>query len=328
MRNFLYPKIQPYAQFYLDVTHPHSLYVEECGNPNGLPVIFIHGGPGAGCSEDDRRFFNPDTYRIILFDQRGCGRSKPSAELDNNTTNYLINDIELIRGHLGVQQWIVFGGSWGSTLSLAYSEYFPDPVLALVLRGIFFGSEEEINSLSNGCGMSRFYPEEYLVYKNFITTDKQDNLHAAYYDIMKNGALPEKYKAANNFVNWDMRGVSLVAPPKINDPESQSDNILAEALVQCHYMVNGCFLETDQIINNISKIAHIPTTIVHGRYDMLCPPQKAFDLHQALPNSELYFTQKAGHASRDEGTGEKLVETMNKLAERLVIQSCGTVPSS
>jgi proline iminopeptidase len=320
MRNFLYPELQPYSQCYLNVTPPHSLYVEECGNPNGLPVIFIHGGPGSGCSENDRRFFDPDKYRIILFDQRGCGRSKPLALIENNTTDDLVNDIEIIREHLSIRRWIVFGGSWGSTLSLVYAESNPEPVLSLVLRGIFLGTREEIDHLNEG-GMSRFYPEEYLAYKNFIAIEDQGNLHCAYYEIMKYSEPEEKIKAAESFVKWDMRGISLDCPPAdlINTGDNP-DKLVAEALIQCHYMFHNCFLIPDQIMSNTSKITHVPTTIVHGRYDMLCAPQKAYDLHSALANAELFFAQRAGHASRDEGTGEKLVETMDKLAQNSIAE--------
>jgi proline iminopeptidase len=318
MQTYLYPKIEPYSHFYHDVSPPHRLYVEECGNPKGLPVIFIHGGPGAGCSKEDRRFFNPDIYRVILFDQRGCNRSTPLALLENNTTDDLISDIESIRTHLNIKKWIVFGGSWGSTLSLLYAETYPAFVLSLVLRGIFLGSEEEFEYLNTGA-MSRFYPEEYLTYKALIPQEKQNNLHLAYYDILKNGSQPEKFEAARRFTNWDMRGVSLATPLTPIEQKDCSYEILAEALIQCHYMVNNCFLKHEQIIRSITNIIHIPTTIVHGRYDMLCAPEKAYALHQLLPHSKLFFTQKAGHASRDEGTIEKLVEAMDKLAETLNI---------
>jgi proline iminopeptidase len=318
MQTSLYPKIEPYNHFYHDVTAPHRLYVEECGNPKGLPVIFIHGGPGAGCSKDDRRFFNPEKYRIILFDQRGCNRSTPLALLENNTTDHLISDIESIRIHLNIKKWVVFGGSWGSTLSLVYAETHPDPVYALVLRGIFLGSEKEFEHLNSG-GMSRFYPEEFLTYQAFIPKEKQNNLHLAYYDIMTNGSQIEKLEAARCFTNWDMRGVSLAAPYMLIKQEECTTEILAEALIQCHYMVNRCFLKDGQIARNITKISDVPTTIVHGRNDMLCAPEKAYELHQALPDSELFFTQKAGHASRDQGTKEKLIETMDKLAEGIVL---------
>jgi len=318
MKTSLYPEIEPYSHFYHDVTPPHRLYVEECGNPSGLPVIFIHGGPGAGCSKEDRRFFNPDVYRIILFDQRGCNRSTPLALLENNTTEHLISDIESIRVHLNIEKWVVFGGSWGSTLSLVYAETYPDAILSLVLRGIFLGSKGEIEYLNSGA-MNRFYPEEYQTYKALIPEEKQSNLHLAYYNIMKDGSQTEKMEAARRFTNWDMRGVSLSTPLVPIEQENCSIEILAEALIQCHYMIHNCFLKEDQIPRNIINIIHIPTTIIHGRYDMLCAPQKAYELHQILPNSELFFTEKAGHASRDEGTIDKLIETMDKLAKALEI---------
>ena len=321
MKTCLYPEIEPYSHFYHNVTSPHRLYVEECGNPKGFPVIFIHGGPGAGCSKEDRRFFNPDIYRVILFDQRGCNRSTPLALLENNTTEHLVSDIESIRIYLNIKKWIVFGGSWGSTLSLVYAETYPKTILSLVLRGIFLGSESEFTHLNSGA-MSRFYPEEYLTYKALIPKEKQNDLHSAYYDIMKNGSQAEKLEAARRFTNWDMQGISLSTPLPPIEHEECTIEILSEALIQCHYMVHNCFLEHEQITRNIINIIHIPTTIVHGRYDMLCAPQKAYELHQILPNSELFFTQKAGHASRDEGTVDKLVETMDELAK--VLKICKT----
>ena len=240
------------------------------------------------------------------------------ALLENNTTDHLISDIESIRIHLNIKEWIVFGGSWGSTLSLVYAETYPENIRHLVLRGIFLGSEGEFKHLNNGA-MGRFYPEEYLTYKALIPEEKQNNLHLAYYDIMKNGSQSEKLEAARRFTNWDMQGVSIDTPITPIEQEDSSIEILAEALIQCHYMVNNCFLKCEQIIRSITSIGHIPTTIVHGRYDMLCAPQKAYELHQVLPHSELFFTQKAGHASRDEGTLEILIETMDKLAESLDI---------
>ena len=312
----MYPEIKPFNDFFLDVTGNHSIYVEECGNPEGIPLIFIHGGPGAGCSADDRRFFNPDKYRIILFDQRGCGRSKPLASIQNNTTTDLINDIESIKRQLNIEKWIVFGGSWGSTLSIVYAENFADSVSALVLRGIFLATAEEIGYL-NSAQSRRYYPEEYLKYANFIDENKRDNLQLAYYEMMNNGPDAKKIEAAKYYRDWELNSAFLSPPAGFDDANEPAKKVLAESLIQCHYMVNMCFLSPGYITTNINRIVDIPTHIVHGRYDLLCAPSSAYELHKLLPQSELTFTQRAGHVSREEGTGAKLVEIMDLLADKL-----------
>lgn len=316
MNRSLYPNIEPYNTFYYNVTSPHQLYVEECGNPLGVPVIFIHGGPGAGCSREDRRFFNPDIFRVVLFDQRGCNRSKPLGLLENNTTNDLINDIELIRAHLKIDKWFVFGGSWGSTLSLLYAENFPERVLHLILRGIFLGSDNEFQHLNSGAA-SHFYPEEFLVYKSIIPEENHNDLHLAYYEILKNSNVDKKLEAARLFMNWDMLNVSLESTFIPISKEEVTEKLLAEALIQCHYMVNKCFLGKGQVINNIRNIINLPVTIVHGRYDLLCAPKIAFELHKLLPQSEMFFIQTAGHSSRDKGTLDRLVGIMDELGMSL-----------
>lgn len=311
--DYLYKPIEPFNSFHLDVSDLHKVYVEECGNPAGMPVLFIHGGPGAGCSADDRRFFNPEHYRIILFDQRGCGRSKPLASIEDNTTQHLVSDIEKIRSHLKIDNWIVFGGSWGSTLSLVYTETFPKRVSALVVRGVFLAKDENISYL-NRAETKRFYPQEYEEYLNFIDKDKRNNLQSAYYELMKHGDKNTKVEAAKKYRNWEMNSAFLTPPAEFAPSDESPTRVLAESLIQCHYLVNRCFLEENQIKHNLDAIYDIPTFIVNGRYDLLCPPDIAYELHQAHPNSELFICQEAGHVSREKGTGEKLVEIMDNLA--------------
>lgn len=309
----LYPEIKPYKHYFIDVDVPHSLYVEECGNPNGLPVIFIHGGPGAGCTEADRRFFDPAKYRVILFDQRGCGRSTPLAELSNNTTPHLIADIEKIRLQLGIDRWVVFGGSWGSTLSLAYTQTHPDVPLALIIRGIFMATSKELSHL-NIMGMRAFYPEEFERFVNYLPEGKRENVFESYYELMTTGEFDTRADAAKEYSDWHMNGVCLNEIALGMEPDEDPQSILAATVIECHFMVNGCFFEPDQLLNNLAKIEHIPMTIIQGRYDLLCPPEAAWKLHKALPLSELHINQKAGHASRDPGNGDLLVEATDAVS--------------
>ncbi len=319
MTTTLFPSIEPYNHFYLDLDSVHSLYVEECGNPEGIPAVFIHGGPGAGCSADDRRFFDPARYRIILFDQRGCGRSLPLAELKDNTTQYLIADIEKIRQHLKINQWVVFGGSWGSTLGLAYAQAHPGIPLALILRGVFLGTQSEIDFFTD-YGMGRFYPQEYLRFKQYLPKQYQDNPDVGYYKLMTTGDKESRVAAAKSYTAWPMACLSLT-PGSVNLSEEEPEAALAEALLEVHYMVNQCFLSPGQLMDGMDKIQHIPTKIVQGRYDLITPPIAAYEVHKALPNSELNIINTAGHYSRDPGTAEGLVDATNSIAASLLESS-------
>lgn len=311
----LFPPITPYHQFELPVTPPHMLYVEECGNPDGLPVIFIHGGPGVGCSEADRQFFDPKKYRIILFDQRGSGRSKPLACLENNTTNDLISDIELIRKTLKIDKWVVFGGSWGSTLSLLYTQAHPEPAIALILRGIFLATKAEFAHLFQS-GMSKVFPQEFERFKNFIAPDKQDDLLTAYCDLITGPDRDIARKAAYYYVEWEANGVTLAPQSGLVDPDSETD--IANGIIECTYLANQCFIEEGQILENMDKIAHIPMYIAHGRFDSIVTPHNAWKLFKAHPNAVLKITDNAAHASRETTTASELVGYTNLVADMLL----------
>jgi len=317
--NEFYPEISPYNDFLLSVDQQHQLYVEECGNPNGQPVIFIHGGPGAGCSTKDRRFFDPEQYRIILFDQRGCGRSLPHGCLDNNETHYLINDIERIRQHLSIDAWHVFGGSWGSTLSLVYAQAHADKVNSLVLRGIFLGRDIDTNWTFAGGGATRIYPDYWHDYLAALprrkarrkAEDKAEGTSqvsvATAYNILVGEDKELAQKVATAWSIWEIRCCTLLPDQDFVDAATSDDSAWTLARHEAHYMVNNCFLTDNQILANCDKIKDIPTAIVHGRYDIVCPADNAWLLHQALPKSTLVISEASGHASIEPNTKHHLI---------------------
>jgi len=304
-----YPDIEPYNHFHLQVSASHSLYLEECGNPDGIPVLFVHGGPGAGCKEDDRCFFDPELYRIIIFDQRGCGRSKPLGSIKSNTTQDLVHDIEYIRQYLTIENWLVFGGSWGSTLSLVYAIKHTNRVQGLILRGVFFASAEENNWLWQE-GFSRFYPEAYQRYKSIVPENKRDNLMAEYYERMTQGNEQEKNEAAIELMRWESAGVTTVVTQGDIDNSKLSFH---QGLIEAHYCANQCFLEEDFIRSNLNKLKHLPAIIVNGRYDMLTPPKVAFELHKSLPLSQLHIVEGAGHSSKEPNMIKALVDATDSM---------------
>lgn len=309
----LYPPLKPYRTFTLAVTPPHLLYVEECGNPQGLPVIFIHGGPGVGCSQADRQFFNPDKYRIILFDQRGSGRSQPLANLENNTTPDLIADIELIRKTLEIEKWVVFGGSWGSTLSLLYAQAHPAPVISLILRGIFLATQAEFDHLFQN-GMNKIFPQEFEKFKDLIPPNKQHNLLSAYCEIITGSDEDARRKAAFSYVEWEANGVNLVPTPNIVDALSETD--IANGIIECTYLANKCYIEEGHILANMDIISHIPLYIAHGRFDSIVTPSNAWALAKSHPNCTLKITDQAAHASREPSTASALVGYTDLVAEQ------------
>lgn len=311
--NEFYPEITPYNDFLLPVDQQHKIYVEQCGNPQGQAVLFIHGGPGGGCSTNDRRFFDPEQYRIILFDQRGCGRSLPHGCLDNNDTQHLVADIEVIREKLDIKQWHVFGGSWGSTLSLVYSQTHPDNVRSLVLRGIFLGRPEDTHWAFTGGGATRLYPDYWQEYLNALPAGVTQSSVKEAYDIMTGDDKIAALKLAKAWSVWEIRCCTLVPNQAFVDAATDDESAWTLARHEAHYMVHDCFLSPNQILANCDKIAHIPTTIVHGRYDIVCPFDNAWLLHQHLPHSELCISESAGHASVEPGTKHLLVKATQKM---------------
>ena len=313
----LYPEIKPYARHQLAVEHPHELYVDESGTPDGLPVVFVHGGPGAGCDEASRRWFDPTVYRIVTFDQRGCGRSTPHASLDRNTTWDLVADMERIREHLGIDKWVLFGGSWGSTLALAYAQTHPERVHALILRGIFLCRPQEIEWFYQA-GASRLFPDYWEDYLAPIPAEERHDLVGAFYRRLTGSDQIAQMHAAKAWSVWEGRTATLRPNNQVIERFSDAQRALSIARIECHYFINNAFLEEDQLLRDMHRIAHIPGVIVHGRYDVVCALDNAWALHQAWPNSELNIIRDAGHAAAEAGITDALVRATGQIARRLL----------
>ena len=309
----LYPKIKPYDSGFLNIDE-HQVYFEQCGNPNGKPALFLHGGPGGGGSEDVRRFFNPNLYRIVVFDQRGCGRSKPHGCLENNTTWDLVSDIENLRKKLSIEKWLVFGGSWGSTLSLAYAQAHPKSVSELVLRGIFLLRKEELHWFYQD-GASRIFPEAWSGFLDIIDEDKRDNLMNAYHEIFKSTDKEKRLKAAVAWSKWEAATSSLSYKPSLVEEFSNPEFALAFALIENHYFINKGWFDTEnQLIENIDKIRSIPAVIVQGRYDVVCPMKTAWELSKAWPEAEMIIAPSSGHTAFEKEITHALISATNKFS--------------
>ena len=309
---YLYPPIDPYDQRMLDVGDGHRVYVEQCGNPEGIPVIVLHGGPGGGCSPAMRRYFDPSVYRIVLFDQRGCGRSRPHASVVNNTTWHLVDDIELIRRTLDVDAWIVFGGSWGATLALIYAEAHPGHVRQLVLRGVFLMTQGELDWFYGG-GAGKFWPEVWARFVALVPEDERGDLIGAYHRRLFSGDMALETRFARAWSAWENALASIHSAGQ--GGEAPGDYARAFARLENHYFINAGFLEFDgQILAHAGRIKHIPGTIVQGRYDMICPPDSAYALSQAWPAGQLKMVRNAGHALSEPGISAELVRTMDRIA--------------
>ena len=315
-KQYLYAPIEPYVQHSLQVDSTHTLHIEESGNPLGIPVLFIHGGPGGGYAPIHRQFFNPSDYRIILFDQRGCGKSRPHACLTNNTTAHLIEDIEKIRRHLEIDKWLLFGGSWGSTLSLLYAQAYPERVLGLVLRGIFLCRTQDVNWFYQK-GANQFYPEYWTDFVAPVEPEKRDHMIAAYHELLTSDNEVARMRAAEAWSVWEGRTSNLETDPNTVNHFGEPFHALAMARIECHYFQHEAFIESNQILNNASEIAHLPISIIHGRYDMVCPVNQAFELHDALPNSKLIICNNSGHSAMEEEITKALVDATDLFAEQI-----------
>lgn len=311
----LYPEIRPYVTHAIEVDPPHTLYVEECGNPDGVPVVFVHGGPGAGCESYHRRFFDSQAYRIVLFDQRGCGKSTPHAELNGNTTQNLVTDMERIREHLGIDKWVVFGGSWGATLGLVYAQTHPNRVLGLVLRGVFLCRDQDIRWFYQD-GAHRVFPDYWNYFLRPIAESERGDMLQAYYRRLTGDDEVARMAAAKAWSIWEGRCATLVPRQSVVDHFSNAHTALSLARIECHYFVNNSFLEPNQIVRDAHKIKDIPGVIVHGRYDMVCPLDQAWALHNAWPHAELRVVADAGHSATETGTIDALVRATRQFAER------------
>ncbi len=304
----LYPPIEPYDQGMLAVSPVHTMYYEQSGNPDGVPVVFLHGGPGGGTDPVYRRFFDPAAYRIVLLDQRGAGKSTPHASLEENTTWHLIADIEKLRAQLGIESWVVFGGSWGSTLALAYAQTHPERVRALVLRGIFLCRPKEIKWFYQE-GASAIYPDVWEQYLQVIPEAERGDMLSAYYRRLTSADEAVRIEAARAWSVWEGSTSKLFPDPGLIDHFGNPHFAIAFARIECHYFMNNAFFETDNyLIENVGKIRHLPAVIVQGRYDVVCPIMSAWELHGAWPEANFQVISDAGHSALEPGTRGALVE--------------------
>lgn len=309
----LYPAIDPFDQRMLDVGDGHRIYVEQCGNPDGLPVVVLHGGPGGGCSPAMRRYFDPSAYRIILFDQRGCGRSRPHASVADNTTWHLIADIERIRDLFGIEDWVVFGGSWGATLSLLYAQTHPNRVTDLVLRGVFLMTQRELDWFYGG-GAGNFFPEQWRKFEALVPEDERGDMIKAYHRRLFSGDLPLETRYARAWTSWENALATLHSDG--SSGESPAEYARAFARLENHYFTNRGFLDIDgQILKNRKRIEHIPAVIVQGRFDMICPPISATRLADGWDKADLKMVRAAGHALSEAGITAELISATRRIKD-------------
>jgi proline iminopeptidase len=314
-RRTLYPPIEPYETGMLDVGDGHRLYWELCGNPNGKPVVFLHGGPGGGSSPEHRRQFNPDKYKILVFDQRGCGKSTPYASLEHNTTWDLVEDIEKLRIEVAkVEKWQVFGGSWGSTLAITYAETYPDRVTELVLRGIFLFDQYELDWMYKEGGASQVYPDKFEEFLSPIPEDQRSDLVEAYRKLLTGDDQDARLKAAKAWSKWEGEIVTLLPSPDTVEHFTSPEVAVAVARIENHYMANHGWLEEGQLLRNATKLRGIPGVIVQGRHDTCTPPVAAWQLKQAWPEVELNIIPDAGHLFSEPGVLDGLIRATDRFA--------------
>jgi proline iminopeptidase len=314
----LYPAIEPYRSGWLDVGDSQQVWWEECGNPDGTPLLVVHGGPGGGCVPDHRRAYDPAAYRIVLFDQRGCGRSRPHASdpevsLETNTTWHLVADMEQLRTELGVEQWVLSGASWGSTLALAYAQRHPERVRALVLRSIFTLRESELRWVYRE-GAGQLLPERWQEFRDAVPADEQGDLVAAYRRRLESPDRDERVRAAQAWTRWELAGMLLHPNPAVEAIFAEPDFAVSFSRIEIHYATHRGFLDEGQLIRDVDRIRHIPTVLLQGRYDLCTPPVTAWDLHRAWPESELQLVNDAGHSLDEPGMVHRLVEATDRFA--------------
>ncbi|MCP3104081.1 prolyl aminopeptidase [Myxococcus sp. K15C18031901] len=312
----LYPPLEPYRMGRLRVSSLHELYFEECGNPRGKPALFVHGGPGGGTDARQRRFFDPAAYRIILFDQRGCGRSTPHASLEENTTWDLVADMEKLRVHLDLERWQLFGGSWGSTLALAYAQTHPERVSELVLRGIFLLRQQELDWFYQR-GASALFPDAWAHYLAPIPPEERGDLLGAYHRRLTGADPVARQEAARAWSIWEARTSYLRPNAELVARNAGDTFALAFARIESHYFVNRGFLRSDaQLLDDVHRIRHIPGVIVQGRYDVVCPMESAWALHEAWPEAEFVVVPDAGHSANEPGTTSALLDATDRFRAR------------
>lgn len=312
----LYPEISPYNTHLLKVDDVHQIYVEESGNPDGIPVLFVHGGPGAGSGHRSRCFFDPELYRIVVFDQRGAGRSQPHAELEQNTTDHLLQDMELIREAFGIQRWVVFGGSWGATLGLLYAQAHPSRVLGLILRGVFLGRQRDVDWLYQD-GASRLFPDYWEDYLREVPPEQRDQCLQAYWERLAGDNELARMAAAKAWCVWEARCSTLRPNSDLVHFYGDPQNALAMARIEAHYFMHQCFIDENQIIDRADSLHGIPGVIVHGRYDAVCPLENAHTLHRHWHDSELHIIRDAGHTAFEPSIIDALIRATRHMARRL-----------
>ena len=307
----LYPEISPYHATWIERPHGHKIYVELSGNPHGKPIIFLHGGPGGGTNPKQRQFFDPKHYQIILFDQRGCGQSKPSGETNGNTTQDLLSDMEAIRKHFDIKRWIIFGGSWGSALALAYATQYPETIKALILRGIFLSRKTELDWFL--IEVKAFFPEAHQTLVDYLTDDKRDDLIKNYSELVFSSDLKISGPASIAWNRFESGLLKLLPQAEENKTLTDEDiqNEIARARVQLHYIKDQCFIDGKKILKEVKQLKDIPTTIIQGRYDMVCPPITAYELYQCMPHASFIMVPNAGHSASEPSMTSELVKAPN-----------------
>lgn len=309
----LYPEIRPFAEHRLRVGGPHELYVEECGSRSGIPVVFLHGGPGSGCNENHRRYFDPARYRIVLFDQRGCHRSTPPGAVESNTTHDLLDDLERIRAQLGIERWMVYGGSWGATLGLLYAECHPRQVLALVLRGTFLARAADL-SWFLGAGANQVFPDAWAEFTDYIPGAERGDLVAAYHRRIHGPERGVRLEAARRWSAWGTRVTTWMLPqPVVGVPESE-ERMLCEAAIETHYAQHRYFIAEGQLLRDHARIPRVPVRIIHGRRDLTCTLESSWLLHRALPGSTLQIVEQAGHLAGEPAMTDALLAATDEFA--------------
>lgn len=310
--HILFPEIEAFANDRMDTGDGHVIYLEQAGNPEGIPVIFLHGGPGSGCNPNHRRYFNPDIYRIIIFDQRGCNRSTPQGCVENNTTPDLVRDMEKIRAFLKIDQWLVFGGSWGATLGLLYAESHPEQVTGMVLRGTFLARQVDLDWFAK-TGANRIFPDQWEQFIDNIPPEERQDLVAAYHKRLTDNDEGIRQKFARAWSEWATGVVTYNLTEQKNEAEDIS-TIVHQVSIETHYAFNRYFIQDNQILENIQKIPDVPITIVHGRKDLTCTPDSSWSLHKALPKSELVIVPDAGHLAGEPAMVDALITATDKMA--------------
>jgi len=330
----LYPAIEPFNHYHLTVTNEaqtdvqkddnstteHHIYIEQCGNPLGIPVVFLHGGPGSGCRPSHRCFFDPQLYHIILFDQRGCGRSRPYGSLAQNTTANIIQDMEAIRQQLAIKKWLVFGGSWGATLGLCYAYHFPEQVSGLILRGVFLAREQDIDWVYSNKGAAKIFPGAWNNLVHHLPLSQQDQPLSVIYQQLTDENTAVSSNIFNKIQHWEASLIYWQESLRFEDNSKEScsikENDKTPAIIQLHYSLNQCFIAKEPLLKHIETIRHIPTKIIHGRFDMVCPVEQAWQLKEHWPEAELSIIEMAGHVANEPKIIDALIKATNNFAKR------------